>query len=233
VFVSLRFEDGTIERNRIAPFALAAGVVIEPWLPDEQAWITHAMGKPTRRVTRMRFESADESAFQPRIAYGIERAPDLSPPALEPAIRRELVLGAAGDLPLSYESAEEPESLTWTGHGLTLLCKAPSQLVFAAEPGRVRLSAHLFVPPWIAASPDFTAIRVRVVAREGGVAREVTKARLPSEGDTAAEPHLFLRVEERFAAAGELVIQLFPAPGCDPSLAHLAIENLRLRTVPE
>jgi hypothetical protein len=228
VFVDVEFADAERETYRVAPFALEAGFVLRPWLPTKVEWIANARGRPTRSVVAVSFRTPGASAFASRIEVELESAPDLSPRPIDPQVERELVLGAIGEMPLSFESPVEPELGIFESSPVLLFAQAPARVTYGVGPGISQLKARLCVPPWIASAKNFPGARVLVLAREGGVERECQRIELGS-GRPGEPPARFnLDTPVTFAGAGELILELQAAPGGDPGLARVGICNLRV-----
>ncbi|MEO6708147.1 MAG: hypothetical protein ABI054_03765 [Planctomycetota bacterium] len=228
VFVDLEFASGEVGTRRIAPFALQAGVVLQPWLPTKEDWIAFARGKPNTHVVAMRFRTPVASAFAARIPWEIQRAPELAARDLEPARAFELVLGGAGDLPLRYESEVAPEFAAWGVEPVMAFAQTPARLVFAAGPGSVRLKVRLTVPPWIAGAPGFAGVSAIVLAKEADSARECARFELGSGVGDHPSPTSRIDLEVSFESAGELILDLQPAPGGDPATARVGFCDLRV-----
>jgi len=228
VLAEVEFADGTLVTHRALPFALQLGVVLRPWLPTNEAWIDHASGRALDRVVALRFTTEVESAFAPRIVCHVQSAPDLQREILDAPSALRLLLGAAGEIPLRYESPLEPELVGRPVGPTMLLVRAPASLVFAAGPGEVRISARMVVPPWIAASEGFPGLEVVVQALEAGVSRECSRFELGGAGSGSSTTAMALDVPASFQVAGELRLVIRPLPGGDQSLAGLGLRELRV-----
>ncbi len=225
VFVEVELASGARTTWRIAPFALESGVALRPWLPTNEAWLGAEFGLPANQVVALRFGTPNAAAYRSRIPYEFQAAPDLRAPELDATRARELVLGAAGELPLRFESDRAPELTGWEGVPGMLLVHGPAKFVFAAAPGSAQLSARLRVPTWIASAVDFPGVEVIVSAQAGGAERELMRVEL--KGALALED-LELRLESQFETPGEIRLELRPMPGGDPLLASVAIREMRV-----
>jgi hypothetical protein len=232
VKIEIDFEDGGTESYRVAPSALAAGVVLRPWLPTPEAWIASARHQPGRSVVGLRLRTAKETSFSARFRYRVERAEELRTPKLEPAIVRKLVLGAVGDMPQHLNSRSEPELVSWQDTPTMLLVRAPARLRFEAPVGGAQLEAQLRVPPWIAASAEFSGVSVRVIARENGASRECARLDLGAEFRDERAAAVQIRAQANFAVAGDFVVEITAARGSDAGAAAVGISALRVSTVP-
>ncbi len=229
VEVEVELHSGESSVHRIAPYALECGVVLRPWLPTNEAWIARARGRSDDSPVALRFKTSGQACFAPRIDLEFQQADDLGAPNLDPFIERELVLGAAGDLPLTFESAKPPELTGWDGAPQTMvLLQAPASLSFAAGPGQASLKAKLRFPPWIASAPNFSNLRLLVYAKEGDSARECARFEVGPTGVDAQNSSFALDVQTDFAAAGEWTLVIRSQPNADQATARIGIYDLRV-----
>ncbi len=228
VEVEVELQSGESSVHRIAPFALACGVVLRPWLPTKEAWMVAARGLTEDAPVALRFKTSGQTSFAPRIGFEFLLAPDLRAPNLDPALERELVLGAAGDLPLAFESPKPPELTGWSAAPVMLLVQAPASLSFAAGQGPARLQAKLRVPPWIASAPNFSNLRLLVYAKEGDSARECARFDVGPTGIDAVSSSFALDVQTDFAAAGTWIFVIRSQPNADQATARIGIFDLRV-----
>ncbi len=228
VEMEVELQSGESSLHRIAPFALECGVVLRPWLPTNEAWIDRARGRTDDSVVALRFKTSGQASFAPRIAFEFQLANDLRARTLDPAIERELVFGAAGDLPLNLESTKALELTGWDGAPVMLLLAAPASLRFAAGPGRASLQAKLRVPPWIASAPNFSDLRLLVYAKEGDNARECARFDVGPTGVDAVSSSFALDVQADFATAGEWILVIRSGPNADEATARIGIYDLRV-----
>jgi hypothetical protein len=226
--VDLELADGTRTSHRIAPFALEAGVVLRPLLPTNEAWIGLAAGVDPEQVVALSFRSPKPECFGEEIEYSLSGAPELDAPLLEPGRARELVLGAVGRPPQEYDSPHEPQLVGWPGRPTMLFVHSPAALVYAVEPGTLRLRARIEVPPWYAETPEFPGVVVVISAVEQGVERVSARFEIPASREPGAPAGLELDVPVSFTDAGRLRLSLTPLPGGDPALAGVGVGRLQL-----
>ncbi|HTF89884.1 MAG TPA: hypothetical protein VK843_15830 [Planctomycetota bacterium] len=228
VTAEVEFESGIVSPHRIMPFALEAGVVVRPCLPLNGEWISYACGGAQDRIVAMRFHTAAQSAFQPRIEYEFQRAPDLRRPIQNASELRELVLGALRSPPLRLESPSEPTLMGWVRMPATVYIQSPASLVYAAGPGKLQLTAKLSLNPKLAKAGQARRVQVAVLAHEQGVQRECARYELGVPG-SELQTGLDLDVEVDMAVAGELRLVILQPEDGDPRPVTVGIRGAQLK----
>jgi hypothetical protein len=135
-------------------------------------------------------------------------------------------------MPQHLNSRSEPELVSWQDTPTMLLVRAPARLRFEAPVGGAQLEAQLRVPPWIAASAEFSGVSVRVIARENGASRECARLDLGAEFRDERAAAVQIRAQANFAVAGDFVVEITAARGSDAGAAAVGISALRVSTVP-